>query len=328
MKVEIAKFVNQCLICQKTKIEHQKPAGMLQPLDILEWKWDSISMDFVVGLPRTLKGNYSIWVIIDRLTKSAHFLPIKINSPLNKLAYLYIKEIVRLHGIPTTIVSDRDPRFTSRFWETLHKAFGTNLSLSTSYHPQTNGQTERTIQTLEDMLRACVLEFKGNWDSYLPLIEFAYNNSYHSSIDMAPYEALYGRKCRSPLCWFENGEKTLIGPELIQQTSDQIKLIKRKLETAQSRQKSYADTKRRPLEFQEGKHVFLRVTPTTGISKALKAKKLSPRFVGPFQILQRIGPVAYRIALPPHLSNIHDVFHVSQLKKYCYNPSHIIEKEC
>ena len=135
-----------CLTCQKSKIEHQKPAGMMQPLKIPEWKWDSISMDFVTGLPRTTKGNDSIWVIVDRLTKSAHFLPMKINHSLERLAELYIEEIVRLHGIPSSIVSDRDPRFTSRFWESLQKALGTKLRLSSAYHPQTDGQTERTIQ--------------------------------------------------------------------------------------------------------------------------------------------------------------------------------------
>ena len=157
-------------------------------------------MDFVVGLPRTPSGYDAAWVIVDRLTKSTHILPIRISCPLYKLAEVYLQEIVRLHGIPTSIVSDRDPRFTSKFWVALQEALGTKLHFSTAYHPQTDGQTERTIQTLEDMLRACVLELQGSWDTHLPLIEFAYNNSYHSSIGMAPFEALYGRKCRSPLC--------------------------------------------------------------------------------------------------------------------------------
>ena len=154
LKTDVASFVNKCLICQKVKIEHQKPAGTLQPLGIPEWKWESISMDFVMGLPRTPSGCDAIWVIVDRLTKSAHFLPIRANYPLEKLAQLYIREVVRLHGIPSTIISDRDPRFTSRFWGAFQKAFGTRLCLSTAYHPQMDGQTERTIQTLEDMLRA------------------------------------------------------------------------------------------------------------------------------------------------------------------------------
>ena len=157
-------------------------------------------MDFVVGLPRTFRKHDAVWVVVHRLTKSAHFLPIQQGDPLDKLARLYVAEIVRLHGVPTSIVSDRDPRFTSHFWESLQKAMGTRLHFSTAFHPQTDGQSERTIQTLEDMMRASMLEFQGNWDEHLPLLEFAYNNSYHSSVGMAPYEALYGRKCRSLIC--------------------------------------------------------------------------------------------------------------------------------
>jgi RNase H-like domain found in reverse transcriptase/Reverse transcriptase (RNA-dependent DNA polymerase)/Retroviral aspartyl protease/Integrase zinc binding domain/Retrotransposon gag protein len=327
MKFEVTQFVLKCLTCQKVKIEHQRPGGLLQSIEVPQWKWDSISMDFVVGLPLTLSGHDSIWVIVDRLTKSAHFLPIKINYPLARLAQLYVNEIVRLHGVPESIISDRDPRFTSEFWKSLQLALGTKLKFSTSYHPQTDGQTERTIQTLEDMLRACALELSGSWDRHLPLAEFAYNNSYHSSIQMAPYEALYGRKCRSPICWTELSERTIIGPDIVDQTSKKIELIRQKLLAAQSRQKSYADQRRRPLEFTVGDHVFLRVSPTTGIGKSIKAKKLTPRFMGPFDIIERIGTVAYRIALPPQLSNLHDVFHVSQLKKYHPDPSHVIEPE-
>jgi len=222
-------------------------------------------MDFVSGLPKTPTNHDSIWVIIDRLTKSTHFIPINIRYSLEKLTQLYIKEVVRLHGIPSSIVSDRDPRFTSRFWESLHQALGTKLRLSSAYHPQTDGQSERTIQTLEDLLRACVLDHKGSWDKFLPLIEFTYNNSFHASIGMAPFEALYGRKCRTPLYWYETGESLIIGPEIVQQTTDMVKLAQEKMRTTQSRQKSYHDKRRKPLEFQEGDHVFLKVTPTTGV---------------------------------------------------------------
>ena len=327
LKKDVAEFVAACLVCQKAKVEHQRPSGELQPLDIPEWKWDSISMDFVTGFPMTQTHCDAIWVIVDRLTKSAHFLPINIEYSLEKLTSLYIKEVVRLHGIPSNIVSDRDPRFTSRFWESLHKALGTKLRLSSAYHPQTDGQSERTIQSLEDLLRACVLEHSGSWDQLLPLIEFTYNNSFHSSIGMAPYEALYGRKCRTPLCWFETSEALTLGPEIIQQTTDKIKMIQEKMKASQSRQKSYYDKRRKPLEFQEGDHVFLRVTPTTGVGRALKARKLTPKFIGPYQILKKIGPVAYQIALPPSLSNLHNVFHVSQLRKYIPDPTHVIESD-
>ena len=178
MKREIAQYISRCLTCQQVKAEHQKPAGLLIPLEVPEWKWEHITMDFVTGLPRTQKGHDAIWVIVDRLTKSAHFLAMNVKDSLPKLAKMYLEEIVRLHGVPASIVSDRDPRFVSRFWQQLQRALGSTLCLSTAAHPQTDGQSERTIQTLEDMLRACVLDFKGSWDQYLALIEFAYNNSY------------------------------------------------------------------------------------------------------------------------------------------------------
>jgi len=276
MKTDIAEFVARCMVCQQVKIEHQRPAGLLEPLEIPQWKWEQISMDFVGGLPRTQKGHDSIWVIVDRLTKSAHFLPVKSTYKASQYAEMFISEIVKLHGVPVNIVSDRDPIFTSHFWKAFQKALGTRLKMSTSHHPQTDGQTERTIQTLEDMLRACILEDGRSWNSHLPLIEFSYNNSYHSSIGMAPYEALYGRKCRTPLCWAEVGDKSIIGPEIVQETTLKIRSIQEKMRTAQSRQKSYADWRRRPLEFEEGDHVFLKVTPKLGLRGVFRTKKLCP----------------------------------------------------
>jgi hypothetical protein len=284
-------------------------------------------MDFVSGLPKTSASHDSIWVIIDRLTKSAHFLAVRTNYSLIRYARLYMQEIVRLHGVPVSIVSDRDSRFVSRFWGSLQEAMGTKLRFSTAFHPQTDGQSERTIQTLEDMLRACVMEFRGNWDEHLPLIEFAYNNSYQATIGMAPFEALYGRKCRSPLYWDEVGERKLLGPELVQMTADKVKVIREKMATAQSRQKSYADHRRRDLEFEIGDHVFLKVSPWKGVMRFGKKGKLSPRYIGPFEILERIGNVAYRLALPPDLSHVHDVFHVSLLRKYLPDPRHVIHYE-
>lgn len=173
-----SQFIYACLIFHKSKIEHHKSSGLMQPLSILEWKWDRISMDFVTSFPKTAKGCDSIWVIIDRLTKSAHFIPIKINYPLQNLAELYIEKIVSLYGIPSSIMSDKDLRFTSRFWQSLQEAMSTKLKLSFARHPRTNGQTERTIQTLEDLLRVCVLEQGGNWDNYLSLVEFSYKKQF------------------------------------------------------------------------------------------------------------------------------------------------------
>ena len=156
-------------------------------------------MDFVTGLPRSPRGNNVIWVVVDRLTKTTHFLAFQTSLSLDGLARLYVQEIVRLHGVPPTIVSDRDSRLTSHFWISFQKALGSKLAYSTAFHPQSDGQSERTIQTLEDMLTACVMDLKGSWDDHLPPVEFAYNNSYHTSIKMPPFEACYGRKCRSPI---------------------------------------------------------------------------------------------------------------------------------
>ena len=164
-------------------------------------------MDFVVGLPLTGRRHDSVWVVVDRLTKSAHFLPVRTDYSLEKVAELYIKEIVRLHGISVSIISNRDPRFTSRIWGKLQEALGTQLNFSTTFHPQTDGQSERVIQILEDMLRSCVIDLEGSWDRHVSLVEFVYNNSFQSSIRMTPYEALYGRKCRTPLCWTELSKK-------------------------------------------------------------------------------------------------------------------------
>ena len=178
MKRDVSEFVTKCLVCQRVKAKHRVPSGLLQPIRISEWKWDRITMDFVVGLPLTRKKHDSVWVVVDRLTKSAHFLPVRIDYLLEKLAKLYIKEIVRLHGIPVSIILDRDPRFTSRFLGNLQEAFGTRLNFSTAFHPQTDGQSERVIQILEDMLRSCPINYEGSWDRHIPLAEFVYNNSF------------------------------------------------------------------------------------------------------------------------------------------------------
>ncbi|KAD6454277.1 hypothetical protein E3N88_08983 [Mikania micrantha] len=324
MKKDIALYVGKCLTCSKVKAEHQKPSGMLQQPEIPQWKWEQISMDFITKLPRTSSGYDSIWVIVDRLTKSAHFLPIREDFKMEKLAKLYITEIITRHGVPMSIISDRDSRFTSRFWQSMQKALGTRLDLSTAYHPQTDGQTERTIQTLEDMLRCCVVDFGGSWDNHLPLIEFSYNNSYHTSIKCAPFEALYGRKCRSPVCWAEIGESQITGPEIIQETTDKIAQIKDRIKAARDRQKSYADNRRKPLEFAIGDKVMLKVSPWKGVVRFGKKGKLAPRYVGPFEILDRIGPVAYKLQLPQELSGVHDTFHVSNLKKCLSDETMII----
>ncbi|GJV48559.1 putative reverse transcriptase domain-containing protein [Tanacetum coccineum] len=216
MKADIATYVSKCLTCARVKAEHQRQSGLLVQPAIPEWKWDNITMDFITKLPKSSHDFDTIWVIVDRLTKSAHFLPIRENDPLDKLARLYLNMIVARHGIPASIICDRDGRFTSNFWRSFQKALGTDISMSTASSFQKNvAKRERTIQTLEDMLRACVIDFGKGWVKHFPLAEFSYNNSYHASIKAAPYEALYGQKCRSPVCWADIGESQLTGPKLI-----------------------------------------------------------------------------------------------------------------
>nr|GEY84690.1 hypothetical protein [Tanacetum cinerariifolium] len=223
-----------------------------------------IDMDFVTKLPRTSSGHDTIWVIMDRLTKSPHFLPIREDYKMDRLARLYLNEIVARHGVPISIISDRGSRFTSRFWQSMQEALGTRLDMSTAYHPQTDGQSERTVQTLEYMLRACVLDFRGSWEVHLSLVDFSYNNSYHSSVRCAPFETLYVRKCRSPIMWAEVGE---------------------------------------------------------GVVRFGKKRKLEPRFFGPFVIVEKVGPVAYRFDLPEEMNGVQDTFHVSNLKKCLADPT-------
>ncbi|GJX72149.1 putative reverse transcriptase domain-containing protein [Tanacetum coccineum] len=247
MKKDITEYVSKCLTCLKVKAEHQRPSGLLQQPEIPVWKWEGIAMDFMTKLPRTSCGHDTIWVIVDRLTKSAHFLPMREDYKMERLARLYLNEIVSRHG------------------------------MSTTYHPQTNGQSERTIQTLEDMLRACVLDFRGSWDVHLPLAEV--------------------------------GKGQLIGPELVQKSY------------AHDRQKSYADKRRKPLEFNVGDYVLLKVSPWKGVVRFEKKGKLAPRFVGPFEIIEKVDPVAYRLDLPEELNGVHDKFHVSNLKKCLADPT-------
>ncbi|KAM2391892.1 hypothetical protein ACFX1X_035451 [Malus domestica] len=257
MKREIADYVSRCIICQQVKAERKKPFGQMQPFPVPQWKWENITIDFVYKLPRTQNGFDGILVVVDRLTKSAHFIPVREKYPLNKLAKLFITKIVKYHGVPVNIISDRDPRFTSKFWIAFQEALGTKLFYSTAYHPQTDRQSEMTIQTLEDMLRSFVLQFGDSWHDRLDLMELAYNNSFHSSIGVSPFEALYGRT------WLRFGKKG----------------------------------------------------------------KLSPRYIRPYKITERIGEVAYRLELPPELSKVHNLFHVSMLRHYVSDPSHVIHPQ-
>ena len=206
----------------------------------------------------------------------------------------------------------------------LQSALGTRLNFSTTFHPQTNRQSEIVIQVLEDMLRGCLLDFPKSWDRYIFLMEFAYNNNFQSSIGMGPYEALYGRKCRTPVCWTELNVHKVIGPDIVKETEEKDRFIQQRLKAASDRQKSYADLKRKDIEYEVGDKVFLKVSPWKKILRFGKKGKLSPRFIRPYEILERIRPVAYHLALPPELAKLHNVFHVSMLRRYSSDGSYIL----
>ncbi|GJX25068.1 putative reverse transcriptase domain-containing protein [Tanacetum coccineum] len=264
---------------------------------IPQWKWKKITKDFITKLPKTSSGYDTIWLIVDRLTKSAHFLPMKETDTMERLTRLYLKEV---------------------------KALVTRLDMSVAYHPQTDGQSERTIQTLEDMLRACVIDFGNGWDKHLLLVEFSYNNSYHTSIKASPFEALYGHKCLSPVCWAEVEDSQLTGPEIVHETTKKIVQIKSEIQDARDRQKSYVDVRRKPLEFQVGDKVMLKVLPWKGVICFGERGKLNLRYIGPFKVLAKVGIVAYRLELPQQLSKVHSMFHVSNLKKCVSDESLVI----
>ncbi|GJV80169.1 putative reverse transcriptase domain-containing protein [Tanacetum coccineum] len=256
--------------------------------------YEGIAIDFLTKLPRTSSGNDTIWLIMDRLTKSAHFLPMREDYKMDRLARLYLNEIVTRHGVPISVISNHDSRFTSRFWQSIQEALGTRLDISTAYHPQTDGQSERTIQTLKDMLR---------------------------TVRCAPFEALYGRKCHSPIMGAEVGEDQFIGHGLVHETFEKISQIKDRLKAARDRQKSYADKRRKLLEFSMGDHILLKVSPWKGVVRFGNKGKLAPRFVGPFEIIKKVGLVAYKLDLPKELDGVHDTFHVSNLKKCLADPT-------
>ncbi|GKE72088.1 putative reverse transcriptase domain-containing protein [Tanacetum coccineum] len=252
-------------------------------------------MDFVTKLPKSLQGYDTIWVTADRLTKFEIFTPMRETDSMEKLARMYLKEVVTRHGIPVSIICDHDPRFASNFWRSLQKALGTSLDMSTVYFHKVK---------------------------HLPLVKFSYNNNYHASIKAAPFEALYGQKFRSPVCWAEVGQVQLIfqltGPEIVQETTEKVIQIKQRMQVAHDRKKSYANLNHKPMEFQVGDRVMLKVSPWKGVVRFDKWGKLNPIYVGPFKVLKKVGSVAYKLELPQEFSRVHNTFHVSNLKK-CYS---------
>eukprot|EP00253_Pinus_taeda_P022179 PITA_22179 len=323
MKKDVTEYLARCLECQQIKTEHQHPVGLLQPLPILEWKWETISMDFITGLPKTKRNNDSIMVVVDKLSKAAHFIPVQSMYKAVQIAHVFMQNVFKLHGLPKTIISDRDVKFTSAFWRTLFAELGTQLNFSTAYHPQTDGQTEQVNQVVEDMLRAYVMQQPTLWEEYLHLVEFTYNNGYHTSTQLSPFEVLYGRKCRTPSNWGGTEDRLSLGPDMLKEMEDMVKRVRANLKAAQDRQKNFADRKRRFKEYQVGDDVYIKIQAKRSTLQWSGCAKIAPRYCGPFQVLARIGSVAYQLALPSHI-RVHNVFHVSILKEYVYDPRHVI----
>jgi hypothetical protein len=252
-----------------------------------------------VGLSRTQSGYDSIWVIVDRLTKVTHFIPIKTTYSGLQLAELYMSKILCLHVVPKKFLSDRETQFTSRFWERLNEASDTQLHFSSAYHPQIHDQIERVNQILEDMLRACALQYGRSCDKSLSYAEFSYNNSYQESMKMAPFEMLYERRCPTLLFWNEMGERRVFEPDILEEAEKQVRMVRENLRVAQSRQKSYADHRWRELSFEVGDFIYLKVSPMRDLRHFKVRGKLAPRFIGPFKILEKRGEVAYQLELTP-----------------------------
>jgi hypothetical protein len=313
MKQMIKTFVAQCITCQQAKPERVRYPGLLQPPPVPSYAWQVVSLDFIEGLPKS-KGYDCILVVVDKFSKYAHFIALAHLFTALHVAKVFLDNIYKLHGLPTAIISDRDKLFTSNLWQELFKLSKTELQMSTAYHPQTDGQTERVNQCLEAYLRCAVSSCPTKWKDWLPLAEYWYNTSYHSSLKKTPFEVLYGHEPRhfgidhTQDCAVPDLEQWLTDRRLMEQ------LLQQQLIRVQIRQKHQADKLRTERQFQVGQLVFVKLQPYVQASLAQRVnQKLAYRYFGPFLILQRIGQAAYKLQLPSH-SSIHPVFHVSQLK--------------
>ncbi|GJS47940.1 ty3-gypsy retrotransposon protein [Tanacetum coccineum] len=314
MRKSVEDFIKQCLICQQTKYSTQALGGYLQPLPTPMAVWEDVSMDFITGLPMS-KGFTVILVVVDRFTKYAHFgtLPTEFNA--HKVADVFLEIVIKHHGLPKTIVSDRDPIF-SKFWKQLFHLSGTQLNHSTAYHPQTDGQTEVVNRGLEQYLRAMVSTRPQHWARLLPWAEYCYNTSYHSSIKMSPFQALYGRMPLTVVPYPPGASKVAAVEDLLVERDELLRQLKSNLLAAKERMELKANKRRREIEFQVGDMVLVKLQPYRQLTLAKRlSNKLAKRYYGPYEVVERIGKVAYRLALPA-TSKIHPVFHVSILKAF------------
>jgi len=315
MKADVDSYIKQCTICQQAKHTHNHPSSLLQPLPIPSGAWADVSLDFIEGLPKS-EGFFVIMVVVDRLTKFAHFIPVKHPYTAPTIAKTFLDNIVKLHGMPHSIVSDRETIFVSTFWKELFKLYKVTLNLSTSYHPQTDGQTERVNQCLEMYLRCVVQDAPNTENSWLPLAQLWYNSSHHSSIGCSPFRALYGYDPNLGTVSTNDQTAPPSVTQLIEHREQHLQHLKQRLEQAQNRMKLFADRKRTDQHYSVGDSVLLRLQPYTQSSVANRPyPKLAYKFFGPYKILEKIGAVAYRLQLPAH-SSIHPIFHVSQLKSF------------
>jgi len=314
---DVRKYINSCDSCQRNKGTNQQPAGLLQPLDIPNRRWEQVSMDFIVQLPTTHQGHDAIFVVVDRLTKRAYFIPTHTSVTAPEIATLFLNTIFKDHGIPQVIISDRDARFTSHFWKALFQELGTKLSMSTAFHPQTDGQTERTNRTLEEMLRAYVSYRQNDWDKYLALAEFAYNNSKQASTGFTPFELDAGQHPLTPVTLATRTSTPVESTnKFLDQWKTMMEVAKDNLILAQQHQTEQANKYRRHIEYNIGDKVLLSTRHINNpVDKNRPTRKLSPKFIGPYKIIKKVSTTAYKLDLPETL-RIHPVFHVSLLKRY------------
>ncbi|GAU13119.1 hypothetical protein TSUD_174190 [Trifolium subterraneum] len=320
MQKTVRDYVRSCDICQRQKYDATSPGGLLQPLPIPNSIWEDLSLDFITGLPKS-KGFEAVMVVVDKLSKYSHFLLLKHPYSAKSIAELFTKEIVRLHGIPLSIISDRDPIFVSHFWRELFKLQGTTLKMSSAYHPETDGQTEVINRCLESYLRCFASDQPRTWSHWLPWAEYWYNTTYHVSIGKTPFEVVYGRQAPKLTRFLSNETKVAAVALELKDRDEALSQLKLHLLRAQQQMKKYADKSRRDINFEVGEWVFLKLRPHRQQSVVKRVyQKLAARFYGPFQIVEKLGEVAYRLQLPEQ-SKIHPIFHVSLLKKAVGNYS-------